>query len=204
VTRPGGATAAPPGPDLAQLAGMTFVSIDAVGREPRPAGGDAVDDLLACHVRIRKFLALARRLSSARHVAADDIAEAAGDVARYFAEALPLHAADEDLSVRPLLERAPVSGEVRALLHRMSAEHVDLHALLADVVPLWREVALRPSLLHRCEGELGRAAVELQARFRSHLEPEESVLFPALRRLPPRALADLRAEMRARRAPPAP
>jgi hypothetical protein len=69
---------------------------------PRPAAG-AVELLLECHERIRHFARLALKLAGTRDLPPAEVAEAAAAVRRYFAEALPLHAADEEESMMPRL-----------------------------------------------------------------------------------------------------
>jgi hemerythrin-like domain-containing protein len=163
--------------------------------------GDAVADLLACHDRIRRFVAMAARLADAPSDApAAQIAETAASVARYFSVALPLHAADEDESIRPRLAAASVSAEVRRRLDVMTAEHEPIEALIVEATPLWQAVAAQPARLVENRRDLDLVAVELEVLFRRHLPPEEEVIFPALHRhLTPLALEAVRAEMRRRR-----
>src|SRR4051812_30710357 len=82
--------------------------------ERRPAGEPLLAALLDCHSRIRRFSTLAIRLAEA-DAPPNEIAETAAAVHRYFTVALPLHAADEDLSIAPRL--AVVAPELRELLH---------------------------------------------------------------------------------------
>lgn len=110
--------------------------------------GDLVDQLLACHERIRRFIALAAR--------PDCDAESRAAVIRYFTEALPLHVADEEELIAPLVP----TGE-------MHAEHV-AHA---------------PLLARLCAGDF-TVALELAALFETHLVAEERDVFPLLRALP--------------------
>jgi len=93
---------------------------------------------MACHGRIRHHLALAHRIleTSPSGTSAHHVADAASDVARYFTIALPLHAADEDLSMRPRLEAAPVPRDVRRLLRRMTAEHGIIGEIITQTAPL--------------------------------------------------------------------
>jgi hypothetical protein len=57
----------------------------------RTTGNDVVDMLAACHERIRTFSTMACAIASG-----GDVREAAAAVRRYFAEAYPLHVADEE------------------------------------------------------------------------------------------------------------
>jgi hypothetical protein len=97
-----------------------------IGR--RETGEDAVDLLLACHARIRHFLALALR--------AGDDAEAIAAVRRYFTEALPLHIADEDELLAPRVHVGDMSDEHRAhaaLVARLAAGEM---AAAVELAPL--------------------------------------------------------------------
>src|SRR5512137_2777551 len=98
-----------------------------------PVPGDAVDLLLECHVRIRAFLGMARRLGEARGEAPAALADAARQVHRYFAEALPLHARDEEESLAPRLRGLdPGLDRELAAMAREHGEHaVPLAALLS-------------------------------------------------------------------------
>ncbi len=159
--------------------------------------GDAVDLLLDCHDRIRGFLALARRI--ARHGAAEpDVAEAASRVRRYFMEALPLHARDEEESILPRLQgRDPV---VDATLATMAHEHLEHERPLGVLVTACGELARAPARLPELARFIAGATDELERHFAEHLRREEAVVFPAMRRLldPPTDAAIVR-EMRARR-----
>lgn len=171
-------------------------------RAPLASSDDPVDSLLACHERIRRFSALGARLADADVAPPDEIREAARGVHRYFSMALPLHAADEDESIRPRLESwAGVTSSVRQALSSMSDQHVTIEALLAQALPEWAALA---------EEDEGRAAaaravldeigMKLARLFHLHLALEEEVVLPALRQLPAEDKAAIAAEMRARRA----
>jgi len=68
-----------------------------------PATGGPADLLLACHVCIRAFTALAGRLASADPAPDAEVAAAAQRVHRYHFVALPLHQEDEERSIAPRL-----------------------------------------------------------------------------------------------------
>src|SRR5262245_4414109 len=59
---------------------------------------------LACHGRIRSFLAMAVTIGERFDVPENEVAESAARVRRYFSQALPLHVEDEEESVLPRLE----------------------------------------------------------------------------------------------------
>jgi len=160
---------------------------------------DSVDLLVECHGRIRGFLAMARRLGSAPDADAASIRDAAAEVHRYFAEALPLHARDEEESVLPRLRgRAP---SVDAELELMVQEHREHESAMGVLVDTCGRLAEDPSR----HGELGpavaSASAELERHFADHLWREEGVIFPAMRRLFDRATdAAIAGEIRQRRA----
>jgi iron-sulfur cluster repair protein YtfE (RIC family) len=164
----------------------------------RPAPVDAVDLALECHERIRSFLALARRIAEARDAGADAIAEAAGRVRRYFVEALPLHARDEEDSFLPRLRgRDPA---VDAALDAMAREHEEHEPPLAALVAACETLSRDPGRLPELAPALGAAVRELDAHFTKHLAAEEAVILPAMRRvLDPAQDAEIVREIRARR-----
>jgi iron-sulfur cluster repair protein YtfE (RIC family) len=158
---------------------------------------DAVALLLECHTRIRAFLALARRIAEVD--GAEGVAEAAGRVRRYFTEALPLHAQDEEESIQPRLRGRDPS--VDAELDAMTAEHRQHERPLATLVAACEEIARVPVRLAELQPIVARAAGELAGHFEEHLAREETVIFPAMRRLlDPAADAAVVREIRARRA----
>lgn len=159
---------------------------------------DAVGLLLDCHDRIRTFVALARRIAAAGPDERAGVPEAAARVARYFAQALPLHARDEEESVLPRLRgRAP---DVDAALAAMQREHREHEEPLGAVVAACEVLARDPARHAELAPGLARTADELDAHFARHLRREEEVVFPALRRLLTREDdAAIVRELRARR-----
>jgi iron-sulfur cluster repair protein YtfE (RIC family) len=164
---------------------------------PRPSEG-IVELLLECHARIRSFSDLAVRLGEAPAPSPAEVADAAARVRRYFAEALPLHARDEEESVLPRLRgRDPA---VDAELLAMAREHAEHEAPVAALTGACDEIARDPTRAPALLRGVGRAAAELERHFAAHLRREESVIFPALRRLlDPAADAEIVREIRARR-----
>lgn len=160
-----------------------------------PAPTDLVGHLLACHERIRKFVALAATAGSTDGRDAE-VVEACSVVERYFERALPLHVEDEEQSVLPRLRGRRV--EVDQALRTMEAQH-RVHA------PLIEELLVASRSVRRSPGEAaGRerlrvAAAQLAAEFEPHLTIEERIIFPAISLLGPEAQAQIRDEQRARR-----
>jgi len=156
------------------------------GLRPRPSQAGTDDDellglLQACHGRIRHFLALAATLGQDTEHPAGQVAEACAATRRYFTEALPLHVADEELSLAPRLRGWSPVIDAALAARSEDATAADGRRALAAVLPA------------------------LTASLEAHLHAEEQVVFPALRHA---MSADERrqviAELRARRRPPSP
>jgi iron-sulfur cluster repair protein YtfE (RIC family) len=165
-----------------------------------PARGDAVELLVDCHARIRHFVGLAGRIAGRGVEDPSAVPEAARAVVRYFTEALPLHARDEEESIVPRLRgREPA---LDAALEVMQREHVEHEASLGRLVAACRVLAEAPGRIAELAPAVGREAAFLARHFEAHLANEEQVIFPAMRRLlDPAADAAIVAELRARRAP---
>jgi iron-sulfur cluster repair protein YtfE (RIC family) len=165
------------------------------------AAGDAVNLLLECHERIRSFVALARRIGEVGPYSRDSVAEAAARVARYFAEALPLHAQDEEESVLPRLRG--LDPRVDAELEAMAREHREHERPMGELIAACEQIARAPGRLPDLEPVVASAAAELERHFAEHLGREESVILPAVRRLLDRSSdAAIVREIRGRRAGP--
>jgi iron-sulfur cluster repair protein YtfE (RIC family) len=159
---------------------------------------DAVDLLLDCHERIRAFLAMAGRVATAGAADESGIRDAAERVHRYFTQALPLHAKDEEESLLPRLRgRDPA---VDAELEAMAREHREHERPLRTLVDACEVIARDPARHPEVAPELAAATEELERHFAAHLRREEEVIFPALRRLlDARADSEIVTELRARR-----
>lgn len=167
-----------------------------IGKTPTAPG--TLDLLVECHDRIRTFLALARRIAEAGAVEREELRQAAGRVARYFGEALPLHARDEEQSIAPRLRgRDPA---VDAELEEMTREHAGHEEARLALVGVCQSLAAAPERHAELAPGVRRAAEALEAHFAPHLRREEEVIFPAVRRwLDPAADAQVVREIRARR-----
>lgn len=168
--------------------------------EVEPPPGDAIDLLLACHARIRHFTAMAGKLAEARDVAPSMIEDAARALSRYFGVALPLHVADEDVSIALRVDGRPMPAEVRQALDAMMVEHAAIDRLLEELLPSWRRLAEAPEELELVRAALAKSTPPLACFMESHLAREEADIFPWLRKaLGPEGLAALADELRARR-----
>ena len=169
-----------------------------IGRAQRSE--ELVDLLLACHGRIRSFIAMAVAVGERTDLSDDDVVDGCARVQRYFSEALPLHMEDEEEGVLPRLHgRSP---ELDAALDRMAEEH-DAHAVL-----LRELLALCAALRADPRDASARAALAIVAKqllldFEEHLAAEERIVFPAIRELLTREQqTEMVRELRARRQPP--
>lgn len=170
--------------------------------EPLPAGSaprSVLENLTDCHVRIRRYAAVAAKLGELEPGTPAQIVEAATALRRYFTEALPLHAADEDRSLAPrLVRRRDLLGALAA----MSAQHREIHQMLAELAPRWRRVEEDWASQRAERAALAEGAARLSALFETHLAGEETKIFAALgTALSASDEAAILEEMRARRAP---
>lgn len=142
---------------------------------------DVVDLLLACHQRIRFFIDLAVRLSEATDAPPEEIREAAARVVRYFAEALPLHVADEENSILPRLKgREPALDRT---LEAMRNEHAIHQPQLERLLQICRTLQNAPERLAELKTDLGDVASLLAREFKAHLLDEETTILPAIKSL---------------------
>jgi hemerythrin-like domain-containing protein len=161
---------------------------------------DAITLLLGCHDRIRHFTDVADRLNLNEQSPAADRQRAASAVLRYYEMALPLHEADENDSVYPRLQKALPPGELAAANQAMIEQHTEIDALIAELLPMWRTIADDPAQQENLSADLGKRVQRLKQLWTSHLDLEEEVVIPAMRRfLSQQDLGAIEAEMRARR-----
>ncbi|MGH9467199.1 MAG: hemerythrin domain-containing protein [Terriglobales bacterium] len=137
---------------------------------------DAVDLLLGCHQRIRHFTALARRLA-APTAPQEQIGPAAQAVYHYYAQALPLHEADENQSVYPRLRAAAPPRALAEANQAMVDQHVSIDRIIARLLPQWERLQADPHLAAATAEDAHR----LEEAWQEHLELEERLIFPALR-----------------------
>ncbi|MEW5737998.1 MAG: hemerythrin domain-containing protein [Myxococcota bacterium] len=167
-----------------------------VGGEISTGSFDVIEALLAAHQRARTALKLAASLGTAS--ATEGTAELARAISQVLGEDLPRHMSHEEEVLAPRL--AGLHVVVDAALQRMQHEHFQLHAALAQVTMLCESIARDVSRLHALRFSLEPAVQTLAARLEAHHAMEESILFPAIRRLmPPGDQTDVRRELRARR-----
>ncbi len=159
----------------------------------------AADMLLGCHERIRHFTAVSTRLAGSADATADEIAAAAESVYRYFTVALPLHEADENVSLHPRLREAAPAA-LAAASEEMVRQHQAIDALIGELLPIWGTLQNHPDKLPQIAPKLAEKSHRLQQLWDVHLELEEETVFPAIAQcLSPAQQEAIVSEMRARR-----
>lgn len=162
--------------------------------------------LEACHERVQRSVDLLTRLAEHLHTVGHDAAaqQAAADVLRYFDVAAPHHHEDEERHVFPPLLALPqdeAHAAVHAAVRQLQQDHLLMHRL-------WQ--SLRGALARIASGQeadFSHDDLTVLHRFTglyaSHIELEESVIYPASRALlDATSLAAMGEEMaRRRRAP---
>ena len=149
---------------------------------------DPFEQLTRSHRRLEERLA---ELADAAF--ADDPYDVVRDVVGFFSRAIRRHEADEEQSLFPRLGTLEGLAPLMAKLAAEHREHEVLHRRLDDILAAIEEGAL-PS------AELREVALALSNAYRTHLEEEEKVLFPAARAvLGADAIADIAKEMEGRR-----
>jgi hemerythrin-like domain-containing protein len=142
--------------------------------DPTATADDPLEMFFGFHRRIERQLAMLCRLPAHLEVHGVDAAatSAAASLLQFFTQALPLHHADEERDLLPMIElRMPERGdrsELRDLRQRLESDHRDMDAT-------WRR--LRRPLEGVAEGLHRGLPVDLAAYFRAihslHISTEE-------------------------------
>ena len=166
-----------------------------------PESKDAAELLLACHQRIRHFSGVAVKLAHGHGATEPEIAQAADSLHRYFSIALPLHEADENLSLHPRLRSAVPEGELAGpAADAMLDQHMAIDELVERLIPLWVLLKSAPARLPELSAEMCSLSKRLSEIFDAHLKLEEETIFPAMRKyLSASDLSDIVSEMQDRR-----
>lgn len=160
----------------------------------------AIDALLGCHDRIRHFTQLSQKLARAAGQPAADIAQVAEKVHRYFTVALPLHEADENVSLDPRVRRSVPEERLKEASAEMVRQHKDIDEVVEQLIPMWQTLRQNPDALASLAPALADRSDRLNTLFESHLALEEQTIFPAIREFLSQADLDaIRAEMKERR-----
>jgi hypothetical protein len=168
---------------------------------PRPAATEEpIDLLMACHARLRHFSATALALSTRPDLDAPSVRDAAGQLARYFRLALPMHEADEEQSLAPALLATPAGAGAADALDAMTAQHRLIHEVLDELLPGWERLREEPDALD--PDALAGPSRRLGAVLDVHLALEEAEIFPVVEiAIPVEERRRIHAAMRGRRTP---
>lgn len=168
--------------------------------QPAPSFDEPLELMSACHGRMAAQLDTLRRLAAwlPEHGADDQARQAARGVLRYFRMAAPHHHEDEERDVfsRLLLRVEPADRQkAEGLVKSLLADHKELLAA-------WEALESRLAGIEAGTAEaLPNRDVEFFVLlYRNHIECEDAMLFPLLRRyLTSADLAELGQSMSARR-----
>ncbi|HEY5798890.1 MAG TPA: pyridoxamine 5'-phosphate oxidase [Burkholderiaceae bacterium] len=167
---------------------------------PAPSFDQPIAVLKHCHDKIRRQLSTLQKLSVhlAEHGADHDAREAAANVLGYFDKAAPLHHADEENNLLPMLDGC-AQGDDKAQLAALAPRILEQHR---EMETLWAR--LRLALQAIAEGGASTLPEADAARFSSlyldHMTQEESVIAPMAKRLfTPAQMAELGHAMQVRR-----
>ena len=166
------------------------------------ASEDPIESMLGFHRRIERSLAALGRIAGQVEAQGPDAqtSAAAAGLVHFFGALLPLHHADEEHDLVPLLQRRIAFAEERGHFHELRQRLEADHRELAEA---WRQ--LRAPLNAIGEGVSRRLPAELVQYFRAmqalHISAEEGVLHRwALRWLLPADRLVLARRMAERRA----
>ncbi len=158
-------------------------------RSPGAGFDEPVEMWLACHERVLRFCNLLERLRLhvAQHGADAEALQSATSIRRYFNEAAPRHHADEEADLFPRLLRwlaeppAVVSPDdetrTRAAIDALMAEHRSNEVLWSSLDAVLEQIE------RGVAAQLDAGQVEKFGRtYRHHIEVEEGVVMPAMKR----------------------
>jgi len=181
------------------------MKFSAIQIQPKKSGleeENAIEALIGCHDRIRHFSAMAVRLADATNEDGNQVSEAAKAVHRYFTVALPLHEADENISIDPRIQASVPATALADASAEMVQQHKEINALLKALIPLWEEVGTDPNRLPTHASQLKTDSERLVQLFDVHLTLEDQTVFPLMvKHLSAEDMDAIRTEMRERRRP---
>jgi pyridoxamine 5'-phosphate oxidase len=151
-------------------------------RTPGAGFDQPVEMWLACHQRVQRFAALLGRL--AEHLgtngADEDAQVTATSIRRYFNEAAPRHHEDEEVDLFPRLRERLDSGRDRTVLDvldQVEADHLEMAGLWKQLDAQLAEIA-RGKVVALEQPQIDRFAT----MYRHHIDAEERVVLPALKK----------------------
>ncbi len=165
-----------------------------------PLEDSALDLLRACHTKMRLFTKALERIveTYAKNAADPQVPDAARTTARYFREALPMHAEDEDLSITPRL--LAVHPDLAQVLADGARDHAVMEGELPPLTATLDKLAARDALTTEEFAAFSDRVDRVVLLLRTHALTEETTWFERFGQLPSEQLRQVRMEMAARRA----
>lgn len=175
-----------------------------IGDRPDAEFSDPLQLMTDCHRRIERFLSILEKVViSGRGGHLDhESREAINASLTYFREAAPKHTADEEESLFPRLARQQTNGDrsVAEQIRRLSSDHAAVQQRHADIERLAAQWLQDGYMSANDTGELLLNLAALKTIYASHIQLEDTKLFPQAKRLlGDDELAEIGMEMAARR-----
>lgn len=162
-------------------------------RTPGVGFEEPFEMLEACHERSLRMLWLLERVQT--HLSQKgwdaEVAQAAGDVIRYFDQAAPRHHEDEERHIFPCILAAPDHAHLHELVARLQQEHHDMETVWTHARPvLWRiahwsdDGQPNPSAHWQALGEQEIAILKQFGKlYDDHIPDEDNMIYPAAQHL---------------------
>lgn len=153
-----------------------------------------------CHDRIRKQLDTLLRLPAhlAEHGADEQARQAAQAIIKYFDKAAPLHHADEEDNLVPMLHSVALGEDaatLRELVPGIMQDHEDMNAMWSALQTQLGAIAAGTDAALDAD-----AAIAFDTRYRAHMATEEAHIAPMAKRLfSPAQMEQLSTAMQQRR-----
>jgi hemerythrin-like domain-containing protein len=175
-----------------------------IGRPPDHSFDEPLALLSDCHRRIERFLNVLVMLArtAAGGELDDDQRRSLAAALLYFREAAPKHTADEEESLFPRLRAAggAQAEEILAEVDRLESDHAHADRLHREVDELGQQWLSAGTLSAEPARRFAALTGELSSIYKSHIETEDTRLFPLARRvLDPAIQRLIGSEMAARR-----
>jgi pyridoxamine 5'-phosphate oxidase len=151
-------------------------------RTPGAGFDQPIEMWLACHERVQRFAALLGRLSDHLQKSGNDhdAQTSASSIRRYFNEAAPNHHEDEEVDMLPRLRSRlteEAHSKVLEVIDQITADH-------AEMTRLWQQIDAALEQVEQGRSTvLPRPSIDhFIALYQHHIDAEERVLLPAMKR----------------------
>ena len=175
-----------------------------IGQKPDHAYTEPLGLLSDCHRRIERFLGVLVTLAGTARGGEmnDDQRQSLMAALQYFRDAAPKHTADEEESLFPRLRTAggPEVEEILAEVELLESDHAYADRLHREVNQIGNDWLRAGTLPAQLAERLRDLTGELSSIYKTHIEMEDTRLFPLARRvLGAAAQREIGGEMAARR-----